>query len=81
MYKRKGNLDLLRNKRNEEMQGTEQVWIEEEGGFKVVKIADSLSSSLKHEVCDSFVATVSHLDVTACDIKEWLLSKEGFKRR
>eukprot|EP00268_Persea_americana_P006303 TRINITY_DN12285_c0_g1_i12.p2 TRINITY_DN12285_c0_g1~~TRINITY_DN12285_c0_g1_i12.p2 ORF type:complete len:121 (-),score=14.80 TRINITY_DN12285_c0_g1_i12:1041-1403(-) len=61
------------------MQGTEQVWIEEEGGFKVVKIADSLSSSLKHEVCDSFVATVRHLDVTACDIKEWSPYKEGIQ--
>ena len=39
--------------------GFDQVWIEDEGDCKVVKLAASLASSLRKEVDNSFVATVS----------------------
>lgn len=58
-------------------QGDDQVWIEGEGDLKVVKVAGSLVSSLKQEVCDSFVATVGRANVSAGDIHMWLLSKAG----
>eukprot|EP00268_Persea_americana_P021832 TRINITY_DN21728_c0_g2_i4.p1 TRINITY_DN21728_c0_g2~~TRINITY_DN21728_c0_g2_i4.p1 ORF type:complete len:201 (+),score=32.37 TRINITY_DN21728_c0_g2_i4:129-731(+) len=58
-----------------EKKNKEQVWIEEEGGLKVVKIANSLASSLKQEVRDSYVATVSTIEAFVSDVQEWLLSK------
>ena len=58
-----------------EKKNKEQVWIEEEGGLKVVKIADSLASSLKQEVRDSYMATVSTIEASVSDVQEWFLSK------
>lgn len=43
-------------KRRVKKQQEEQVWIEEEGNRKVVKVANSLALPLKEEVCNSFVA-------------------------
>lgn len=60
-------------KRRVKKQRKEQVWMEEEGNRKVVKVASSLASSLK-EVCNSFVATVNRMDVTEDFIKNRLCS-------
>lgn len=53
-----------------EKKNKEQVCIEEEGGLKVVKIAYSLASSLKQEVRDSYVATVSTVEASVSDVQE-----------
>lgn len=58
-----------------EKKGNKQVWIEEVGGLKLVKVADSLASSLKQAVGDSYVATVSTIHASVTDIQEWLLLK------
>ncbi|RWR87062.1 pentatricopeptide repeat-containing protein isoform X2 [Cinnamomum micranthum f. kanehirae] len=50
---------------------------EEEGGFKVVEVADSLASSLKQVVTDSYVATMSTADASVKDIQDWCFSKWG----
>lgn len=61
-------------KRRVKKQWKEQVWMEEEGNRKVVEVANSLASSLKEEVCNSFVATVNRMDVTEDFIKNRLCS-------
>lgn len=71
--------NLIYAKKRVQNQGDDQVWIEGEGDLKVVKVADSLVSSLNQEVCDSFVATVGRVNVSAGDIHLWLLSKVGIQ--
>eukprot|EP00268_Persea_americana_P021833 TRINITY_DN21728_c1_g1_i2.p1 TRINITY_DN21728_c1_g1~~TRINITY_DN21728_c1_g1_i2.p1 ORF type:complete len:123 (-),score=13.21 TRINITY_DN21728_c1_g1_i2:214-582(-) len=58
-----------------EKNGNEQVWIEEVGGLKVVKLADSLALSLKQAVGDSYVVTMSTIHASVTDIQEWFLLK------
>ncbi|RWR97867.1 nuclear pore complex protein NUP205 [Cinnamomum micranthum f. kanehirae] len=45
---------------------------------KVVKVASSMVSSLK-EVCNTFVATVSRLDVSGAEIQNWLFSEKNIQ--
>ena len=55
-----------------------QVWIEEVGGLKVLKL-DSLASTLKKAVCDSYVAMVSRIDASESDIQGWFILKVGIQ--
>lgn len=57
--------------------GNEQVWVEEDGDYKVVKLATSLVRSLKEEVCNTFVATVGRFETTYLDIHCCLFSENG----
>eukprot|EP00268_Persea_americana_P059850 TRINITY_DN7393_c0_g2_i1.p1 TRINITY_DN7393_c0_g2~~TRINITY_DN7393_c0_g2_i1.p1 ORF type:complete len:266 (+),score=55.36 TRINITY_DN7393_c0_g2_i1:959-1756(+) len=68
----------------------DQVWIEDEGDCKVVKLAASLASSLRKEVDNSFIATVYCLDVNENAIhhalqkkknaiQDWLFSRRGIQ--
>lgn len=72
-------------------QRKDQAWIEE-GDLKVVKVASSLVSSLKKvvkvassmvlslkEVCDTFVTTVSRLDISGAEIQSWLFSEKSIQ--
>lgn len=49
------------------------VRVVKEGSRLVVKVPVSLSSRWKQEVCDSFVGTSAHPDVTVDEIGEWIL--------
>ena len=55
------------------------VWIEGDGVSKVVKVGATLVSSLKKEVCNSFVASLCHLNVTDSDILNWLSLEIGIQ--
>lgn len=57
--------------------GNEQVWVEEDGDYEVVKLATSLVRSLKEEVCNTFVATVGRFETTDRDIQSWLFPENG----
>lgn len=57
----------------------DQVWIVNEGDTQVVKIAESLVSSLKQEVYHSFVATVNRLDVDERDLQEWFYNEKSLQ--
>ena len=70
---------VILSKRHVEKQRNGQVWIEEEGNRKVVNVANSLASSLKEEVSNSFVATVNRMDVTEDVIKNWIGSAKGIQ--
>eukprot|EP00268_Persea_americana_P060228 TRINITY_DN7477_c1_g1_i5.p1 TRINITY_DN7477_c1_g1~~TRINITY_DN7477_c1_g1_i5.p1 ORF type:complete len:335 (-),score=59.40 TRINITY_DN7477_c1_g1_i5:653-1657(-) len=70
---------LHRNVKGGDKKENIQVWIEEMGGLKVVKIADSLAVSLKQAVCESYVVTVSNLYVSVSNIQDWFFSKVGIQ--
>lgn len=50
----------MMSRENFDSHGVGQTWIEEEGNLKVVKLSEPLTSVMKKEVPDSFVATVLH---------------------
>ena len=53
-----------------------QTWVEEEGNLKVVKLASSLVTSLKKQVCNLFVATIRRFDVSEREIQTWLFKEK-----
>lgn len=52
-------------------------WAVKEGNLHVIKVPASVSSMLKKEVYDSFVATSVRSDVTKGDIEGWLTHQMG----
>lgn len=61
----------MMSRENFHSHGVGQTWIKEEGNLKVVKLSESLTSVMKKEVSDSFVATVLHLGIYEKEIQNW----------
>lgn len=53
---------------------TSDSWVELVGGLRMVKVPPSLSSALKKNLRDSFVAIVTHLSLMETQVERWMRS-------